>query len=159
MYKANWVDGNIINWDYHNHNWKRKNQNIGIKLKRINNPKNIMIEFMNEITEIYGITQNPETKDYILILGNKCKKCNLLLCHNDVKKALEWIPYDKFYDVKYNAEGRHKVCWIDGNMINYNQNWERKDQNMIVELKKLNKPKNITLEINEVQLILSNYNF
>ncbi|GES99661.1 kinase-like domain-containing protein [Rhizophagus clarus] len=71
-----------------------------------------MIEFMNEITEIYGITQNPETKDYILIW---------LLCHNDVKKALEWIPYDKFYDVKYNAEGRHKVCWIDGNMINYNQ--------------------------------------
>ena len=77
---------------------------------------------------------------------------------NDVKKALEWISYDKFYDVKYIAKGGfgkvYKANWIDGNISFWDdecQNWKRMGQNMFVALKSLNSSKNVTLEfMNEV---------
>jgi hypothetical protein len=93
-----------------------------------------------------------------------------LSAHNDVKQALEWIPYDRFYDIKYITKDKfgivYKANWIDGNInyqddenINYqdddenmnywddkNQSWKRKDHNMFVKLKNLNTPNNLTLE-------------
>jgi hypothetical protein len=69
--------------------------------------------------------------------------------HNDIKKALEWIPYEKFYDVQYIAEDRYIANWIDGYMIDWNnttQSWKREGQNMNVGLEVLNNPKNIALE-------------
>ena len=72
--------------------------------------------------------------------------------NNNAKKALEWIPYNRFYDIKYIAyKGGfgevYRANWIDG----YNQSWRRKNQNMFVNLKSLNNSKNITLEfMNEV---------
>ncbi|CAB4435067.1 unnamed protein product [Rhizophagus irregularis] len=117
--------------------------------------------------------------------NNKCKKCNYtcyaihfqhkfidwttsgnddidrfiqdtqLLTHNNVKEALEWIPYDRLYDIKYIAKDEYGANWIDG-YINYwddkNQNWKRKGHNMIVNLKSLNIPENLTLEFtNEIK--------
>jgi hypothetical protein len=82
-----------------------------------------------------------------------------LSAHDYAKVALEWIPYDRFYDIKYIAKGGfgkvYKANWIDG-LIDYwdnnNQNWRRKDQNMFVALKSLNNSKNVTLEfMNEVK--------
>uniref|UniRef100_U9U1H5 Protein kinase domain-containing protein n=1 Tax=Rhizophagus irregularis (strain DAOM 181602 / DAOM 197198 / MUCL 43194) TaxID=747089 RepID=U9U1H5_RHIID len=188
-YQANWIDGNIIDWDIKNKNWKRKGQNMIIVLKKLNNLKDITVEFMNEIDIAYGITQNPKTKDYIIVLDNKCKKCNdtcysihfrqnfnnwtsgndnidkfiqdtQLSTHNSVKEVLEWIPYDKFYDKFYGithiVENEFKANWIDGNIWdwdNNNQNWKRKNQNMIVVLKKLNNPKHFKLEfMNEINI-------
>ena len=75
------------------------------------------------------------------------------------RKVIEWIPYDRFYDVKYIARGWfgkvYRANWIDGCIDKWddkNQNWTRKDQNMFVILKSLNNPNNnLTLEfINEV---------
>ncbi|PKK55878.1 hypothetical protein RhiirC2_801263 [Rhizophagus irregularis] len=155
-----------------------------IVLQKLNNLKNIKLEFMNEIVTVYGITQNPETKDYIKILDNKCKICNnicysihfqqnfnnwtsgnddidkfiqniQLSSHNILKKALEWILYDKFYNIKYIGENKYSANWIDGNMYYWDgsiQNWMRRDQNMIVILKKLNNTKDIALEfINRIK--------
>jgi hypothetical protein len=76
-------------------------------------------------------------------------------------KALEWIPYDRFYNIKYIAEAKkYKAKWIDGNISYWNiydQNWIRRNQNIIVNLKSinnLNNLKNIEFEfINEVYLI------
>src|SRR5581483_4591747 len=81
-----------------------------------------------------------------------------LSTHNGVKKALEWITYDRFNNIKYIAKGGfgkvYKANWINGNIDKWddiNQNWKRKNQNMLVALKSLNNSKNITLEfINEV---------
>src|SRR4051812_7786165 len=56
-----------------------------------------------------------------------------LSAHKYVKEAFEWIPYNKFYDIKYVAEGRYRAHWIDGNIINWNndnQNWKRNGQNI-----------------------------
>ncbi|RIA94885.1 hypothetical protein C1645_817364 [Glomus cerebriforme] len=73
-------------------------------------------------------------------------------------KVLEWIPYDRFYDIKYIAKGGfgkvYKATWIDGSIQcwdNENQNWKRYNLNKEVALKSLNNSKNVTLEfINEV---------
>ncbi|CAB4429303.1 unnamed protein product [Rhizophagus irregularis] len=187
-YRANWIDGNIFDWDHINQNWERKGKNMIVKLKIFNNLKNNIFELANKVKIdyiFYGITQDPETKDYIMVLGDKCKKCNYtcytihfqqnfinwtsdnedidkfiqdtqLSTHEDKKKALEWIPYDKFYNIKCIAENRYQANWIDGYMWDWdsnNQNWTRVSQNMIVELKRLNNIKNITLEfMNEIKI-------
>src|SRR5918912_2776954 len=68
-------------------------------------------------------------------------------------KVLEWIPYDKFYDIKYIAKGGfgkvYKANWIDGRIYswdNKNQNWIRSGPNMEVALKSLNNSKNVMSE-------------
>jgi hypothetical protein len=81
-----------------------------------------------------------------------------LSAHKKVSDVLEWIPYDRLYDVRYIAEGKfnkmYRANWIDGCMIKwkyYNQNWEREKQNMFVILKILNNPTSITSKfINKV---------
>src|SRR6266496_1555478 len=58
-----------------------------------------------------------------------------------VSNAIEWIPYDRFYNIKYIEKGGfgkvYRANWIDGN-INYwsnkKQNWRRVDQNKFVVL-------------------------
>src|ERR1044072_3724642 len=87
-----------------------------------------------------------------------------LSAHDDIKRALEWIPYDRLYDIKYITDddkfGKvYRANWTDGcinvdivssSWDNENQNWKR-DQNMFVILKILNNPASITLEfINKV---------
>ena len=75
------------------------------------------------------------------------------MAHETSKVSLEWIPYDRFCDIKYIAEDDfnkvYKANWIDGcidKWNNENKNWKRKDQNMFVILKSLNNPTNITSE-------------
>jgi serine/threonine protein kinase len=88
-----------------------------------------------------------------------------LSAHGDVKKAIEWIPYNRFNDIKYIAKGGfgkvYVANWIDGCIDNWdddNQNWKRKDQNKFVALKSLNNSKNVTLEfMNEVNYFVITY--
>jgi hypothetical protein len=141
--------------------------------------------------KFYGITQDPETKICIMVLNEKCKKCNYicdaihfqqnfgnwtsgnddidkfiqntqLLTHEKYKifeNALEWIPYDRFYNIKYIAQKKvYMANWIDGSLGYWSseyQNWKRVNQNMIIILKQLNNSKNITPKfLNKVQLII-----
>ncbi|CAB5379103.1 unnamed protein product [Rhizophagus irregularis] len=56
----------------------------GVVLKYLSNPQDFTDEFFNEVTvsyKCYGISQNPNTKDYILVVHNKyynkyCKECD-----------------------------------------------------------------------------------
>src|SRR6185437_7665787 len=73
------------------------------------------------------------------------------LSSNDRYKILEWIPYDRFYDIEYIAKGGfgkvYRANWIDGDIWkwdNKNQNWERREYNMFVALKSLNNSQNVT---------------
>ncbi|CAB4439868.1 unnamed protein product [Rhizophagus irregularis] len=193
-YIANWIDGCIYEWDDENQNWRR-NGNTVVILKILNDPKNITLGFMNEIKtdhKFFGITQNPETNNYMMVLNNKCIKCNYI-CNainfqqnfenwtssNDnidkfiqdtqlsvhenyevFKKALEWISYDRLYDIKYITKGGfgkiYKANWIDGYIDKwdeYNQNWKRNNKNMVIALKSLNNSKDVTLKfMNEIML-------
>ncbi|PKC52644.1 hypothetical protein RhiirA1_481030, partial [Rhizophagus irregularis] len=149
--KANWIDGYIDKWDSVNQNWKRKNQDMIVILRSFNSSENVLLKFINEFIgfhEVYGITKDPETKNYIVAYSEECKKykhvCNALHFqqnfnnwtsgNNDIDgfiqdiqlsdhsynacHALEWIPYDKFNDIKYIAKGGfgkvYKANWIDG---------------------------------------------
>uniref|UniRef100_U9ULD8 Uncharacterized protein n=1 Tax=Rhizophagus irregularis (strain DAOM 181602 / DAOM 197198 / MUCL 43194) TaxID=747089 RepID=U9ULD8_RHIID len=185
VYRANWIDGNIFYWDNENQNWKRKDHNMFVNLKNLNTPNNIVLELTNKINieyKIHGITQNPKTKNYMIVLDNICDKCNHIcyaihfqqnfktwtsgnynidkLIQNSqlsghtyysVKYALEWIPYNRFYDIKYIAKDEsYRANWIDGNISYWNdenQNWKRENYNMFVILKSLDTPKHIINEI------------
>jgi hypothetical protein len=76
----------------------------------------------------------------------------------EILNALEWIPYNRFYDVKYISEDSfgkaYRAKWIDGYICKWNdyyENWERYDRNIFVILISLNDPKCITLNfMNEV---------
>ena len=81
-----------------------------------------------------------------------------LLKHNFTYKVLEWIPYNRFYNIKYIAKGKfgktYRANWIDGCINEWDdksQNWNRYNINMIVDLKSIDNLKIITLKfINEV---------
>jgi hypothetical protein len=85
-----------------------------------------------------------------------------LLAHENTSGILEWIPYNRFYDIKYIAKGGfgkvYRAKWIDGHMNKWNnvyQYWERKGQNKFVALKSLNNSKNVTLDfMNEVNYLI-----
>jgi hypothetical protein len=77
-------------------------------------------------------------------------------------QALEWIPYDRFHNIKFIAEDEfdniYIANWIDGCIASNqncwndeNQDWNRNEPNMFVKLKILNDLASITLEfINKV---------
>ena len=83
--------------------------------------------------EFYGLTQDPETENYMVVLNDICEKCNKtcdaihyqqnfdnwtsgnndidkfiqktqLLAH-DSYRVLEWVSCDRFYNIKYIAKG------------------------------------------------------
>ncbi|GBB96580.1 hypothetical protein RclHR1_02790003 [Rhizophagus clarus] len=188
IYKANWIDGSISNWNKYNKKWQRKNHNTPLILKSLNDLKIISLKFINEIKtnqEFYGITQDPNTKIYMMVLNNKCNKCKnicntmhfqqnfgnwtsgnddidnyiqytQLSAHDDASKALEWIPYDRFYDVKYIEENKfgkiYNANWTDGCIDKWDnkiQNWKRYNQNMYVNLKSMNDSLELMTEIDK----------
>ncbi|GBB88158.1 hypothetical protein RclHR1_01470006 [Rhizophagus clarus] len=74
VYSAIWKDGLL----YYNQGWKRI-PNIKVALKCLHNSRDSLNEFISEveaypnqkienILKIYGISQNPDTKDYIMVL-------------------------------------------------------------------------------------------
>ncbi|GET02647.1 kinase-like domain-containing protein [Rhizophagus clarus] len=70
----------ITLWNNSSQNLERKDQDMFVALKSLYNSKNITLEFINEITlhykvnhykcdiKLYGITQDPETENYIMVL-------------------------------------------------------------------------------------------
>ncbi|GBC31724.2 kinase-like domain-containing protein [Rhizophagus irregularis DAOM 181602=DAOM 197198] len=92
---ATWNDGPLY-FNKHDNMYKR-NQNMKVILKSCYNSQNITDEFLDEVRsysiyekdvdtiKIFGISQNPDTKDYIIVLKDGyCEKC-----------AVGWIPYNK----------------------------------------------------------------
>ncbi|UZO02397.1 uncharacterized protein OCT59_020878 [Rhizophagus irregularis] len=87
IYKATWVDGPINNWDeIKNNHWNiTRRKNYTVVLKKLNNSKNIASKELNElkvfyqifsnknasksfISNYFGITQDPITKDIMIIM-------------------------------------------------------------------------------------------
>ena len=78
------------------------------------------------------------------------------LSANNQYEVLEWIPYDRFCDIKYISKGGfgkvYRANWIDGPIKHWDyKNWKRENLNGFVALKSLNNSKDVTTEfINEV---------
>ncbi|EXX66702.1 Ste20p [Rhizophagus irregularis DAOM 197198w] len=85
IYSAEWPEGNIDSWDIENQKWKWQSRKVA--LKSLDNSSCISTEFLNEIKshlqiylydviQCYGITQDPNTKDYMMVL-EYCENGNL----------------------------------------------------------------------------------
>ncbi|UZO04916.1 uncharacterized protein OCT59_025278 [Rhizophagus irregularis] len=82
IYSAVWKNGPSY-YNGENKYVRNLNQNKSITLKNLCDPQNNIDEILNEIKnysdcEIYGISQDSDTKDYIMVLEDGyCKKCGL----------------------------------------------------------------------------------
>ncbi|CAB4432388.1 unnamed protein product [Rhizophagus irregularis] len=90
IYSAVWKDG-PLHYDIMTRNWTR-NSSKEVALKCLNNSRNDINRFLSEAkkyliknndcheNKIYGISQNPDTKDYIMVLDKYfdeyCVKCD-----------------------------------------------------------------------------------
>ncbi|EXX55994.1 Ste20p [Rhizophagus irregularis DAOM 197198w] len=86
IFSARWPEGYIYSWDIENKRWERIRLNK-FALKSLDDSSCISTEFLNEIKShlqiylydvipCYGITQDPDTKDYMMVL-EFCKDGNL----------------------------------------------------------------------------------
>ncbi|GBC38512.2 kinase-like domain-containing protein [Rhizophagus irregularis DAOM 181602=DAOM 197198] len=117
VYKAKWIDGRIWNWDNKNQNWNRLYQDEFVSLKSLNNSENITLEYIKEIAshhkineafiiEIYGITQHPETKNYMIVL-QYAEHRSLRNYLNQNYKKLTWA--EKIYILHNIANGLDQI--------------------------------------------------
>ena len=121
--------------------------------------------------KVYGISQNPDTKDYIIVLQdmyckvlsiNENKKVDNLIQEMQLKIKnkediiFEWIPYNKFDNIEEINKGDfatvYSAIWKDGPLHynDYKEEYSRKS-NKKVALKCLHNSQNISSEfLNEV---------
>ncbi|RHZ84574.1 hypothetical protein Glove_79g140 [Diversispora epigaea] len=78
IYSAIWKEGRICRWNIQQKKWERMGE-WKVALKSLNNSQNITTEFLNEfknnlkcgpvmIVRCFGITQDPETKNYMFVM-------------------------------------------------------------------------------------------
>ncbi|GBB93938.1 hypothetical protein RclHR1_02260003 [Rhizophagus clarus] len=79
VYSATWIDGQIKKWSQLSNSWRRNGSTV-FALKVLNDSENISEDFLNEINffnevsgymcviKCFGITQDPITYDYALVL-------------------------------------------------------------------------------------------
>jgi len=77
---------------------------------------------------------------------------NVQLSAKNSKYVLEWIPYDKFKDVKYVAKGGfgtvYSAYWLDGHILGWDKQlgqWKRCGTELVA-LKRLHNSQFITIE-------------
>ncbi|RGB29504.1 hypothetical protein C1646_818461 [Rhizophagus diaphanus] len=110
IYSATWKNGPLY---YSNGEWTRKS-NKRVNLKYLYNSQYI-IKFLNKIKvdehlNIYGISQNPDTEDYLMVFPNiYCKRCNeQYKCKDDASD--EWCKMCQINNLKQNF-----MNWTSGN--------------------------------------------
>ncbi|GES73366.1 kinase-like domain-containing protein [Rhizophagus clarus] len=121
VYRATWKDGNIFHWDVSKCQWKRLGQrnNTFVALKSLNKSQKITYEFINEITShikvfsykpldqiirCYGITQDSDTKDYIMVMqyANRGSLRNYL--NEKKEKVYNEYKKHKFYETNLDLD-------------------------------------------------------
>ncbi|UZO06216.1 uncharacterized protein OCT59_026547 [Rhizophagus irregularis] len=146
---AIWKNGQL-NYDQYKkiyqRNLKNKNQKITLKFYNLQDNADKFFNEANDNKIIYGISQNPDTKDYIMVIENiYCEKCSEIL-HDSWCKGGFAIVYS--------------AIWKDGPLF-YKEKFRRMSGNSSkVALKYLlNSSQNIIDEfLNEIRAYSLNYN-
>ncbi|GES95369.1 kinase-like domain-containing protein [Rhizophagus clarus] len=120
---AIWKEG-PLRYDIIEKEWMKESYKK-VALKYLSNLQNITDEFLKEVTVLYdsyGISQNPNTKDYILVIHHEyykkyCVKCDKEYIKpdhncNESSNVFEWIPYNEFIDIK--EIGYTTAIWKEG---------------------------------------------
>ena len=121
---------------------------------------------MDYIPKIYGISQNPDTKDYIMVHDVYCNEKIVKLVKEMQAQTtkskmsdnvFEWIPYNQFYNFEEIGKelfaSIHSATWWDGPLYFYTGNNMQylRSSGKKVTLKCLHNSQNITNEfLNEV---------
>ncbi|EXX70195.1 Mkk2p [Rhizophagus irregularis DAOM 197198w] len=119
LYSATWMNGQL---KYENYKVEKKRvPNEKVALKCMYNSQNITNEFLSEvksfsiyrfdydILKIYGISQNPETRDYIIVFQERyCETCGKIC--KDLRRC--WCKPCKINNLKQNFTN-----WTSGNEI------------------------------------------
>ncbi|GBC03505.1 hypothetical protein RclHR1_05160004 [Rhizophagus clarus] len=180
VYSAIWNNGPLT----YNQNYNKytRDSNKEVTLKLMNDSQNSMEFVINEVKKysprnnqfliLYGISQTPDTNDYILVFnwtsGNEeiddfIQKMRLKVNdHKDI--VFEWIPYIQFNKIKETGKNSniavYSAIWNNG-PLTYNQknNEYTRDSNKEVALKLLYYSQNsIEFVINEVKKYSSKNN-
>uniref|UniRef100_U9SZ62 Protein kinase domain-containing protein n=1 Tax=Rhizophagus irregularis (strain DAOM 181602 / DAOM 197198 / MUCL 43194) TaxID=747089 RepID=U9SZ62_RHIID len=174
---AIWKNGPLY-WNIRHEEYIRDpNKEVALKcLHNSQNPESLVSEvkkcltktFDLEILKIYGISQNPDTKDYILVqknfiwtsrnekVDNFIQEMKLKINnYNDV--VVEWIPFNQFKNIKEIGYGGFSTVysaeWKVGPLeYDVNNKIYKRDPNRVIALKCLHNSQNITNEfLNEVK--------
>ncbi|CAB4433260.1 unnamed protein product [Rhizophagus irregularis] len=177
IYSAIWKNGPLC----YDNGYYRKDSNEEVTLKCLHNLQNPIESLMNEVKKlsideldckfikVYGISQNPDTNDYIIVQnifiwasGNEkiddfIQEMQLKTNNSDI--VFEWIPYNLFYEIKEISKNDdsttiYSAIWKDGPLC-YDNGYYRKDSNEKVTLKCLHDSQNsIESLVNEVKILL-----
>ncbi|CAB4412388.1 unnamed protein product [Rhizophagus irregularis] len=152
VYSAIWKNG-LLYYDYSIHDYKRT-QNNKVTLKYLYNSQNVTNVFINKIKAypIYGISQHPETKDYVIVYQYSEEKCTITM---DKKILTNWtsgndkidkliqkmqlrinsnddivfesVPYSQFNNIKEIGQGGfakvYSAIWKNGEFMNEVKNY------------------------------------
>ncbi|EXX57061.1 Rad53p [Rhizophagus irregularis DAOM 197198w] len=135
---AIWKNGQL-NYDQYKkiyqRNLKNKNQKITLKFYNLQDNADKFFNEANDNKIIYGISQNPDTKDYIMVIENiYCEKCSEIL-HDSwckscqlgylKKNSINWTSGNKKIDeliqemqLKINDKSDTIFEWIPHNQFN-----------------------------------------
>ncbi|CAB4429161.1 unnamed protein product [Rhizophagus irregularis] len=118
IYSAEWPEGISEYWDIENQKW-RKITNLKVALKSLDNSSDICSDFLNEIKshleiflydtiQCFGVTQDPNTKDYMMVLYYCINSSNLssfqfnLDINNISSSSILEIPTSECLDLQLN---------------------------------------------------------
>uniref|UniRef100_U9UYW7 Uncharacterized protein n=1 Tax=Rhizophagus irregularis (strain DAOM 181602 / DAOM 197198 / MUCL 43194) TaxID=747089 RepID=U9UYW7_RHIID len=121
---------------YTNKEWIR-NSYTSVVLKCLDT--NEFFSKASNYNDIYGISQNPNTKEYIIVLSNNeyCEKCEMQLKIIDYSdKIVEWIPYNQFINITEIGKvddntAVYSAIWKNGPLY-YKKKWIRKSNEKVV---------------------------
>ncbi|CAB4431919.1 unnamed protein product [Rhizophagus irregularis] len=158
LYSAIWMDG-PLDYKYYKEPWERV-PNKKVVLKCLYNSQNIINEFLNEaklhinehniddIPIIYGITQNPGTNDYIMVLQDDyyCKYCGKIYAVKDKKFCTPCQINNLKQSFTSWTSGNEKIDdFIQEMQLEKNIIFEWIPYNQFIEIKELNKNSSGTL--------------
>ncbi|CAB4441459.1 unnamed protein product [Rhizophagus irregularis] len=140
-YSARWDNGPLLYNPYNKNLYTRNLKNKSVILKYLVNSQNITNEFLNEIIayynelSIYGISQNPNTKDYTIVLN-----------YDQHFKILCDTCYDIYTNVKSKWCESCQKCYLKENFTNWTSDNEQIDR-LIQEMQlRINDHKDIIFE-------------
>ncbi|GET02106.1 kinase-like domain-containing protein [Rhizophagus clarus] len=177
LYIATWKDGSLF-YDSNEDKYLRKSRRVA--LKHLENPRNIdkfLLKLKKYLTfKIRGISQDPNTKDYIMVVDNECfekycAKCGVI--YTNIRKnkiiddfiqetqlkidsptdiMLEWIPYDQFVHIR--KGGRNNLAIWKNGPLSFFWKWSRKSDETVA-LIYLDNSKDIVEFLDEVKKYLT----
>ncbi|GES76011.1 kinase-like domain-containing protein [Rhizophagus clarus] len=125
-----WKDGPLY-WNNCNHEFIRK-FDINVTLKYLHDSQNVVDEISNKVTnlnnilKVYGISQNPDTNNYIMVLEEEykkyCIKCDKIYTNIyykwcrpcEMNIVLEWIPYSQLVEIEEIGDRIFSAKWTNG---------------------------------------------